>query len=55
MELVFVCIFLIDSLAWNIRGYPTAAGLAIIGAAICILARTIRNKDLSSINKNRFW
>lgn len=55
MELVFALIFLINALTWTITSKPTAAGLAIVAASICILANAIKNKDLSSINKNRFW
>lgn len=55
MELVFVFLFLIDSLAWIIANDLTAAGLGVVAASICILANAIKNKDLSSINKNRFW
>ena len=55
MEALFIISFLINALGWSLRGYPTASALASVAAAICVLAYSVRNKDLSSINKNRLW
>lgn len=55
MESIFMLIFLINALGWAIRGYPTASALASVAVAICVLAHSIANKDLSDINKHRMW
>lgn len=52
---IMIIAFGLYALGWVIRGYPTASALASVAVAICVLARSINNKDLSGINKNRMW